>query len=307
MDSIPDHRLLPILLVHDGKPGHRAQAEGLATALAHLREAVCWEYDIGNRQRFPHMEEPPKIVVSVGRQSAGEALRQAKRFGAKSVALMNPGWWKRRKFDLCVVPKHDGLKAAQNLIVTYGALSTSAPAPQAPMEQGLVLIGGPSAHHGWSEAKLMDQLEGLLENTPDIRAFTATSSRRTPKETEAQLRRLSDESEGRFNFTPSSDTPRGWVSRKLAECGTCWVTEDSVSMVYEALSAGVATGLLDVPRKTDWRGRPGRVVRGVMGLAQDGLVVPFKAWRDGTPLRKHPPLNEALRVADAMLKKWPEV
>ena len=70
-----DHRLLPILLVHDGKPGHRAQAEGLASALAQLREAICWEYVITDRRRFPNMEEPPKIIVSVGRQSAGEALR----------------------------------------------------------------------------------------------------------------------------------------------------------------------------------------------------------------------------------------
>lgn len=303
-----DHRLLPVLLVHDGKPGHRAQAEGLALALAQLREAVCWEYNIVDRQPFPHMDEPPKIVVSVGRHSAGEALRQAARFGARSVALMNPGWWKRRKFDLCVVPRHDGLAEGPRLLATRGALSPVAAAYGAAVDRALVLVGGPSAHHAWNEARLMDQLEIVLEHSPDIASFTATSSRRTPESTVAQLRRLSDESEGRFNFTPGTETPRGWVSRQLAECGTCWVTEDSVSMVYESLSAGAATGILEVPRKVGLiLRRPGRVVRGVIGLVEEGLVVPFAAWRDGRKLEKHPPLNEALRVAEAMLARWPEL
>lgn len=302
-----DHRLLPILIVHDGKPGHRAQAEGLSFALAQLREAVCWEYNCAEKGRFPQMDEPPKIVVSVGRHSAGEALRYARRYGAKKVALMNPGWWKRRSFDLCVVPRHDGLPDGPKVITTRGALNPVAATPGAAPERALVLIGGPSAHHGWNEAQLLDQLEGLMENSPDIASFTVTSSRRTPPETVAQLRRLSDDSAGRFNLTPSSDTPRGWVSRQLADCGVCWVTEDSVSMVYEALSAGAAVGLLATARKTNWRGQPGRVVRGVMGLVEDGLVVPFKAWRDGQPLVRHEPLREAERVAQAILAKWPEV
>ncbi len=299
-----DHRLLPILLVHDGKPGHRAQAEGLSFALAQLREAICWEYNCVDKGRFPQMDEPPKIVVSVGRHSAADALRYAGQYGAKKVALMNPGWWKRRQFDLCVVPAHDGLKEGPKIMNTLGALNAVPATPESPLEHCLVLIGGPSAHHGWDMAAMMDQLEGVIENSPGITRFTLTSSRRTPPEMNQALRLLADGSQGRVAFTPASDTPRGWVAQKLAECGTCWVSEDSVSMVYEALSAGTAVGLLEVPRKGR---KPGRVVRGVMGLVADGLAVPFKAWRDGQALEKHPPLCEAMRVAEAIVKRWPEI
>ncbi len=300
-----DHRILPVLIVHDGKPGHRSQAEGLSFALARLREAVCWEHNIAEKSTFPQMDEPPKLVVSVGRHCAADALRYAKRFGAKKVALMNPGWWKRRQFDLCVVPKHDDLMEGPRIITTDGALNAVSARPDdAPMGQGLILIGGPSAHHGWDGARMLAQLRSVLENSPGVSSFQATSSRRTPPETVAALRQLALDSGTRFNFTPADETPRGWVPRQLGQCGTCWVTEDSVSMVYEALSAGAAVGLLEVPLA----GRqPGRVARGVRALVARGMVAAFKDWQAGQALVRHEPLREAERVAQAILEKWPEL
>lgn len=301
---LPDHRILPVLIVHDGKPGHRAQAEGLSCALTQLREAVCWEYNCAIKNPFPQMDEAPKLVVSVGRHSSGDALRYARQFGARKVALMNPGWWKRRQFDLCVVPRHDGLKEGPKLLATDGALNAVAATPEAPLDRGLILIGGPSAHYRWDEAQLMAQLRLILQRSPEVTAFTATSSRRTPDPCLPPLRALAAEFGDRFHFIPASETPRGWVAAQLAVCGTCWVGEDSVSMVYEALSAGAAVGLLDMPPA---KGKPGRVARGVRALAARGMVVPFAAWKDGQPLQRQNPLREAERVADEILKRWPEL
>jgi mitochondrial fission protein ELM1 len=54
-----------------------------------------------------------------------------------------------------------------------------------------------------------------------------------------------------------------------------WVTEDSVSMIYEALSSGAQVGLLPMPRKSE----AGRVARGVKGLIEEGLLCGYEAWQ----------------------------
>jgi mitochondrial fission protein ELM1 len=53
------------------------------------------------------------------------------------------------------------------------------------------------------------------------------------------------------------------------------VTEDSVSMIYEALSSGAQVGLLPMPRKSE----AGRVARGVKGLIEEGLLCGYEAWQ----------------------------
>ncbi|MES9888141.1 MAG: ELM1/GtrOC1 family putative glycosyltransferase, partial [Candidatus Sedimenticola sp. 6PFRAG1] len=70
-------------------------------------------------------------------------------------------------------------------------------------------------------------------------------------------------------------TGPGWVAEKLAESSVAWVTEDSVSMVYESLTAGVEVGLLSVPEKSE-----SRVSRGLSCLVKDGLVTDFVGWKE---------------------------
>ena len=52
------------------------------------------------------------------------------------------------------------------------------------------------------------------------------------------------------------------------------MTEDSVSMVYESLTAGAATGLLAVPRLGETR-----ITAGVANLQREGFVTPFADWQ----------------------------
>jgi hypothetical protein len=78
------------------------------------------------------------------------------------------------------------------------------------------------------------------------------------------------------------------------------VTEDSVSMVYEALTAGVATGLLRLESRGD-----NRIARGNRALQADGALTGFEDWHSGTPLR--PPaesLHEADRAARWIRERW---
>jgi mitochondrial fission protein ELM1 len=56
------------------------------------------------------------------------------------------------------------------------------------------------------------------------------------------------ESDGALTIVPFAATSPDWLPTQLARADQAWVTADSVSMVYEALTAGAAVGVLDVPR-----------------------------------------------------------
>ncbi len=92
-----------------------------------------------------------------------------------------------------------------------------------------------------------------------------------------------------------------WLPARLAAAATVWVTEDSVSMLYEALTAGAATGLLSMPRRGASISK--RNLGG--GLLAEGLVTSFDAWRNGQRLEPpSEPLDEAGRCADWVIQKW---
>jgi mitochondrial fission protein ELM1 len=103
-----------------------------------------------------------------------------------------------------------------------------------------------------------------------------------------------------LKLIPHEQTDSGWLEQTLAEAGQVWVTEDSVSMLYEALTAGGGVGLLRLPDPRD-----SRVGRGVQELVADGWVMPFEAWKNGKPINHLPvEFNEANRVSDLMLKRF---
>jgi len=191
------------------------------------------------------------------------------------------------------------VRPSPNVIVTEGALNRMTPAKNATPDRGLIMIGGPSKHHGWDDDQLERQLTALIAKQQDV-TWTVTSSRRTPASTDALLKSLAQSHGQRFVYTPADQTPDGWVAEQLDRCGVCWVSEDSVSMVYESLTAGAQVGLIAVPRK----GSLGRVVRGIDSLIERGWVVPFDAWDQGTELATdRPALVEADRVASLIIER----
>ncbi|MDA0235061.1 MAG: mitochondrial fission ELM1 family protein [Proteobacteria bacterium] len=292
-------------LVTDNKPGHRSQLQGLAQALAARTpvdtrwidapsgRAALWQWVGG---RFPPgagLPDPDLILVAGHRTHlAGLAARRAR--GGKLVALMRPSLplaW----FDLCVIPQHDAPPARANVIATRGVLNTARPSAERADDRGLFLIGGPSKHHGWDSAGLLAQLDAILTATPGMR-WTLTTSRRTPAETESALLALRERG---VDVRPVRDTPPGWAMEQVARSAQAWVSEDSVSMVYESLTAGAATGLLAVPRLGETR-----IAAGVMQLQHEGFVTPFETWQHVGALRQAPArLAEADRVAEAVLAR----
>lgn len=293
----------------DHKPGHASQVRGLVNALRAFGDFELVEIDCRRRPTLPATPARPPLILGAGQKSHRPMLRAKQHTGGLAVVLMHPvGPLGHRKpgFDLHVVPEHDDVPAADDVILTTGALNPlTADGPHDPT-RGVMLVGGPAKRYGWDTDQVVERLHGIVERSPEIRHWVATSSRRTPDAAVRALARLHEKVE----FTPADQTPRGWVAEALAQASVAWVTEDSVSMIFESLTAGCRVGLLPLPYRPGYGELylgwgPGHVAKGILLLKERGLVTPWAEWDAGQPLpNPAAPLAEAQRAAELVWKRW---
>ncbi len=287
----------------DGKAGHENQTAGLVQALQGVQPVEVRDLPVVDglwrylRQSLPDATAPaPDLLLGAGHATHLPLLLTQIIKGGRTVLLMRPTM-PRRWFDLCIIPAHDEPKAADNVVVTRGVLNRIRPGVAKDPRKGLILIGGPSRHHQWSNAAIIGQIAEIVANTPKQR-WLLTTSRRTPAGFVDALRAAV--ATDALEIVPAEQTGPDWLPAQLAWAGTVWVSADSVSMIYESLTAGAAVGLLDVePRIRD------RVVIGVEALQSEGLVLSFKDWMTGRELRPpKQPFNEAARCAREIVQRW---
>ena len=135
-----------------------------------------------------------------------------------------------------------------------------------------MLLGGISAHYRWDDRDLVDQVQMLASVRSDVN-WRLTTSPRTPDGT---LQLLREALSGNVEIVPFNEAPLDWLPGQLRQAGQVWVTPDSVSMLYEALTGGAAVGIFDLERIGN-----GRVARGVEQLLGEGRVIGFAQWRAG--------------------------
>ncbi len=289
----------------DGKAGHENQTRGLVQALTDRVPLRCHWIRAPRaarlvadflRARFaPGRDLPdPDLLIGAGHGTHPALFAARRARGGRAVVLMKPSL-PRSWFDLCVIPEHDGVRGP-NVLVTRGALNALRPTDRRAADSGLILIGGPSRHYRWRDDDLLRQIETVVARAP-ARHWTLTTSRRTPASTLARLRAIRA---ANLTLVPFEQTDAAWLPARLARAACAWVSEDSVSMIYEALTAGAATGLLRVPRCG-----VSRVARGVDRIVADGLAVSFDRWQAGAALAPPAqPFNEAARIAAWIERTW---
>lgn len=303
----------------DGKPGHENQSAGLVQALRALRPVEAHHIPVPGEiaafgawllGRFPwgRTLPAPDLLIGAGHATHWPLLAARRARGGRAVVLMRPTL-PTGCFDLCAVPAHDRPRAAANVLVTRGVLNRVRPGVAKDPRQGLILIGGPSQHHAWSTAGMVEQVRAVVAHDAG-RRWVLTTSRRTPADFLDALRRQLDTGidsgidsgidDGRIELVPGETTAPDWLPAQLAWAGAVWVSADSVSMIYEALTSGAAVGLLEVPA----RGRD-RVVRGVEALVDEGLLTTYSQWLEGAELRApKQPFDEAARTAREIVARF---
>ncbi|MEG1709995.1 MAG: ELM1/GtrOC1 family putative glycosyltransferase, partial [Acinetobacter sp.] len=128
----------------------------------------------------------------------------------------------------------------------------------------LIALGGSSKRHQWNEAKVLASIDAIVKNNPEA-DIILTTSRRTPKEFLAHLNEKAFASH--LHIFPVEQTPQGWIFEEMQKAEAAWVTEDSVSMVFEALTAGCKVGVLKMDRlKSD------RITQSIDQIIQSNLV-----------------------------------
>ena len=210
----------------------------------------------------------PDLLIGAGHRTHLPLLAGARVRGGRTIVLMKPTL-PIRWFDLCIIPAHDHVEPRSNVLTTQGVLNSMVRNLDRKSEKGLFLIGGPSRHYDWNENALFKQIDTIVARESEM-IWIATTSRRTPEST---AHRLISRKWKNLHPILCSDTPDSWLPEQLDEARVVWVTEDSVSMIYEALTTGAPTGILPIPRRV-----VSRLSLGVDRLVAEGLVTTFSAW-----------------------------
>ncbi len=298
-------KTLNIWKITDGKQGHDSQSEGLIAAIrkkCEVKETAITAGIFPNpmlmflfwvfRKRpsfFPQTN--PDLIIGAGHKTHAAMLLAKSFCCGTTVVLMKPSLPLIR-FDIVVVPRHDEVTPSENTIEINGVLNAIEFVDDKDMNKGLMLIGGESSHYVWDDNCVIEQINQIVQRETDVK-WTLTTSRRTPT-TFLQLLTEID-----VDVVPFEKTDTQWMQDQYKTSGQIWVTPDSVSMVYEALSSGAATYVFGLePNSTQ-----SRVRTGLEWLLEDGKVMSFGSWEQNVSVHTPCRCNEATRVAELILER----
>lgn len=309
---------LQVTLFSDGRPGHEKQSLGIIKALQAYVDVDVDKVEVPSSTLIDEFVSHLSLLFKVGKSSQTNTYQKNDLFigtgsrthvpmlsarlqkSAKIVTCMTPASHLRAKFDLCFVPHHDQVTDGDNIFYTVGPPNMSRKSTAHDPNKSLILIGGrDESSHRWDERKLISDLDKLIRGTEKV-SWLISSSPRTPESTETlisqELATLA-----RVSFVPFSETAPGWVEQKYGTHESVWITADSVSMVYEALSAGCKVGILPVA----WRKKNNKFRRSLDYLLDEKLIVTLPQYLQGaSEWHDHEPLNEADRCAREILRRW---
>ncbi len=309
-------RPLSVTAFMDGRPGHEKQTKGVLGALKILtdiqvrHEAVKEQGAIAQLKRwfgFAGTRILPgrsgrgdvDIIIGTGSRIHIPMIFHQRRHGGRLVTCMTPDRMVRSCFDLCLVPQHDASAKRANVFITVGPPVPVTDLDAHDSDRGLILVGGVDhkSHH-WDSQCVLNQIQAVVDRQSKIR-WTISSSPRTPDD----MTRMLEQYAGGIDhvaFYSFQHTPKGWVETAYAENKMVWVTADSISMVYEALSAGCQVGILPV----QWKNRKNKFQRSIDFLNEAQLIVTYDQWLEGQRSSSRAPLNEAKRCAEEILRRW---
>lgn len=309
---------LQVTLFSDGRPGHEKQSLGIINALQAYLDVELTKVEVPSRNLVEelkshlsfllhahsfteHQEIPDSdLFIGTGSRTHLPMLAAGRKSEARTVTCMTPASHLRAKFDLCCIPIHDQVNPADNIFFTVGPPNMSQGSTAHDLTRSLVLIGGrDDSSHNWDEDRIVSDIALLIERSENT-SWIVSSSPRTPESTEERVA-LKLAVLPQVRFVPFSETGPGWVEEMYCTHGTVWITADSISMVYEALSAGCGVGVLPV----NWRKKNNKFQRSLDYLLDKKMIIMLSHYLQGkADWLGREPLNEADRCAREILRRW---
>jgi mitochondrial fission protein ELM1 len=298
-----------VYIIRDNRPGHYRQCEGVAKALSRFAPAVVrnvfpnfhWFSQRGlpsvvyrGGLMSPTMTlrllydfevetlDPPDIVIASGRRNIVPALLFKRLYGSRFIyaGLHDRRWLD--EMDLVVTPcPRDALEPRHVYAPVlspvsrddYGAPRRIRGADDFRGARLALLVGGECHSHRYRQAD-WNRIAKFLTDTHASHAveWHVTTSRRTPKSATAALKPLAGSGVIR-KFIEYDPDLAGSASQMLGLDGTL-VTEDSMTMISEALSAGRPVVALKPARV--WPSRQDEAVTAMAALGA-ATVMPIAA------------------------------
>lgn len=274
----------------DGKAGHMRQSAALASAIQGLPghgDITVRDVTVPGIGGLPGLvgrarAKKPMLAIGAG-HGTHLALVALKRLAkVRTVVLMRPSL-PLKLFDVCVIPEHDGVQGGPGIITTFGPLAPTPAVRARDKNLIVVLIGGPSGHYLFEPEIIEASIHWLLDTQPGTN-LVISDSRRTPDGFLAHLRERFE----RVDCISYNNCSSDWLPGMLAQARCAWITEDSLSMPFEALTAGCPVGVIEQPIR-----KPSRVTLMMDRLKSEGWVM----TRAAPVVAARPSLNEAQRVA----------
>ena len=278
-------------------------------------------------------DETDTLYLATGNSASSFCLALARLFNGYSAVVMTPDVVGTKPFDFAIVPEHDHPTPSDNILITLGApnhiycpeLQAAAQkffAPLMPFPTKVIalLLGGGDANYELTPAWIRSVLPSLCQAAEKQgAALLVTTSPRTGAEADEAVEDVLGESPATRYLLLASRSKENPVPAMLGAATHVLVTEDSVSMVSEAATAGFRVGLLRIGRKQS----PLIKSRNVLGagtvrfdalfneMAERGLVEDlgsapdFDAFLVPETRKTDVPFNEAKRAAEWIISRWP--
>ena len=276
----------------DGKAGHDKQSLALVQSLKN--QVKCRTFDINvqsqrnpilniifKNYKLPEGITKPDIAIGAGHKTHLHLLAIKRCFGTKIVVIMKPSL-PLKLFDLCVIPKHDDVKSGSNIFITNFPLVNFNLNTKKKENTALFLIGGPSKHFYWDSKIVLEQIKNISKKFK-FKKLLITTSRRTPIDFINEFNKLKIKNIKLYEHTKIIND---WLDKNIIKVKNIWVTNDSYSMLIEAIASGAYTDILELKIKK--RSKLSREIYLIKKKIRNKITIP----------------NEAERVAKFIKKIW---
>lgn len=304
-----------IIVFSDHRPGHEKQTFGI---LRYLNDFSRGEHTIISCDRQPFFQQlfsflsyrfhlpsalrhdlsTADLLIGTGTHTHLKMLQYKKKYGVPVVTCMTPASYIRQDFDIIFSPVHDELDNGWNVVKTFGPPNSNTNEKKHDISKTLILVGGiDTRSHSWNDEELLEYIHKIV-NYNGGKTFTISSSPRTSEKTVTLLNTFSI-TQPAVSFYPYQKTAKGWIEEQYRQCKEVWVTADSMSMVYEALSSGCNVGILPVK----WKRKNNKFSKSLNYLKEQGYVLDCNEYLTKKQWMTTASLNEAERCAHEIVKR----